>query len=99
MTHRLIVVCMLTLAGLVGGATLGRRLMVQPVAAEAASQNMEIHLTQKGAMKMQLPNNVISTTRDRIEFKEHYILVSGKEPDKRIWVLAVDDIKVIVAGN
>jgi hypothetical protein len=100
MTRRFQFFSLLTVAGLMGGTMVSRRLLIQSVAAQGASQNMEIRLTERGAQKLQLlPNGTISSTRDRIEFKEHYILVTGKEPDKRTWVLAVDDIKVMVAGN
>ena len=61
------------------------------------NQNMQIQLSERGSEKLQMVNGMIATTRSGIEFKEHYLIVTGKDPDKRTWVLGVDDIKVIVA--
>jgi hypothetical protein len=61
------------------------------------NQNMQIQLSERGNQKLQMVNGMIATTRSGIEFKEHYLIVTGKDPDKRTWVLGVDDIKVIVA--
>ncbi len=99
MRKKVLVIMLLVAAGIVSGVTGERITLHNSLKAQSSTQNMEVYLSDRGSQKTQLTGGVISTTRDRIEFKEHYVLVTGKEPDKRTWVLAVDEIKVIVGGN
>jgi hypothetical protein len=65
------------------------------VKAEGTGTNVEVQLSETGKQKVQIAGGVIATTLDRIEFKEHYLVIRGKEPDKRLWVLNVDEVRVI----
>lgn len=97
MTRRLLFFSLMTIGVLAAGLLWKEHSIPQSLQAQSANQNMQIQLSERGDQKLQMVNGMISTTRSGIEFKEHYLIVTGKDPDKRTWVLEVDDIKVIIA--
>jgi len=97
MIRRLLFYSLLTISLLAAGLIWKEHSIPQPLQAQSANQNMQIQLSERGNQKLEMTNGVISTTRNGIEFKDHYLVVTGKDPDKRTWVLGVDDIKVIIA--
>jgi hypothetical protein len=87
---------LVVLASLAAGMMMNRFfLTILAVQAQSAGQSLEILLTEKGKLKLQATNGLISTSTDRIDYKETYIVVTSRDTDRRTWILAVDDIKVI----